>query len=183
MYLTIFLVLLIILLIAYGIYQRRVEHRAIFEFIEVWTSHLVYTRLVFMEFLNGGPELEPLKTRLLQNQIDIGTVFGKYYGKDNGDKLTNLLTQHIVIAVKVLSAVKDKTDPKAALAEFYSNADEIGKFIDSVKNSGTMFQTHMKAHIDTLVATILAYVAKDYTNDIKHNDEYMSAGLRMAFMM
>lgn len=181
--LTILLIIVIILLLVYGISRRTAENKEILEFMSVWVDHLFYTRLVFMEFLNDGPALPQLKQRLLQNQVDIGKVFGNYYGQDNGSKLTTLLTQHIVLAVDVLTAIKDNKDHKAAVNEFYKNAGEIGSFIDFVKGTGIMFQEHMKTHIDTLIATVTAYVAKDWASDIKHTDEYLHSGLQMAFMM
>ena len=78
MLITIILIIIIIILIAYGIYNRNAENKAIFDFMLVWVDHLLYTRLVFMEFLNNGPALDLLKQRLLQNQDDICKVFCKY---------------------------------------------------------------------------------------------------------
>jgi len=39
----------------------------------------------------------------------------------------------------------------------------------------------MKMHIDTLVKMVVANHKKDYTGDIEALDEYMKAGLDMAF--
>ncbi|AYV77874.1 MAG: hypothetical protein Edafosvirus2_53 [Edafosvirus sp.] len=43
------------------------------------------------------------------------------------------------------------------------------------------FRQHMKDHIDTLVASILAYSKNDYPSDIKNTDNYLNAGMDMAF--
>src|SRR5262245_46154286 len=44
--------------------------------------------------------------RLLRNQDDIGNAIVPYYGEDAGRKLTDLLKQHILIAVELVGAAK-----------------------------------------------------------------------------
>ncbi|AYV77873.1 MAG: hypothetical protein Edafosvirus2_52 [Edafosvirus sp.] len=56
-----------------------------------------------MAFLSNVGSLSVLKDRLINNQKDIGNVITYIYGEQYGDKITNLLTQHILLAVGVLT--------------------------------------------------------------------------------
>src|SRR5215212_5067064 len=44
--------------------------------------------------------------RLLRNQDDIGNAIKPYYGEEAGAKLTDLLKEHILIAVELVDAAK-----------------------------------------------------------------------------
>jgi len=47
--------------------------------------------------------------RLLRNQEDLGNAIVPFYGKDAGDRLTDLLKQHILIAVNLIEAASRAT--------------------------------------------------------------------------
>lgn len=154
--------------------------------IELWAQHLLYTRLVLISFFNDDNELALLTKRLEQNQYDIGDYFSRLFNKNVGNTVTSELLQHIAIATNVLKSVKDG-DPKMQkyyIDEFYKNADSIGIYLDHLfKNNDCTFKHHMKMHIDTLVANVVAYTSKNYNEDIKSLDKYVNAGLDMAFEM
>lgn len=155
------------------------------QFVQVWTDHLVYTREVVVAFFTGSPELNILLARLFQNQKDIGNLIAKIFGRKAGDLVTRLLTEHIQIAVEVLTAVKsgDQRAQKVAIKKFYQNAEVVGKLFDKLFHTGCLFQAHMKEHITTLLGFSVAFFQGDYVNDIKYLDAYLHAGLDMAFDM
>ncbi len=52
------------------------------------------------------PDVQATAGRLLRNQEEIGNAIVPYYGKAAGDKLTELLKEHIMIAVDLVVAAK-----------------------------------------------------------------------------
>jgi len=69
--------------------------------------------------------------RLLRNQDDIGNAIVPYYGEDAGHKLTDLLKQHILIAVELVGAAKAGDNDRFAKedARWTSNAEDIAHFL------------------------------------------------------
>ena len=69
--------------------------------------------------------------RLLRNQDDIGNAIVPYYGQDAGKKLTDLLKQHIMIAVELVADAKGGNDAKFAKddAAWTQNAGDIARFL------------------------------------------------------
>jgi hypothetical protein len=162
--------------------------------VDLWVFHFLYTRLVMMDFLKNGSEgsgskskafLTSYTKRLIQNQKDIGTAFGKLYGEKVGAAITTELEKHISLAVKVLTSLKeDRSDLKENIAQFYKNADDIGRYLDKLfGNENPVFQHHMKSHIDTLLANSKAYFSGDAASDISTLDSYFNSGMEMAFDM
>ena len=72
----------------------------------LWMDHTVYTRLYIVSAFADLPDAQTVAGRLLRNQEDIGNSIVPYYGKDAGNKLTDLLKQHILIATEVVAAAK-----------------------------------------------------------------------------
>ena len=97
----------------------------------LWEDHIVWTRMVIVDFAAGLPDLKTAEARLLRNQADIGNAIKPYYGRAAGKTLTSLLRTHILEAVPVLQAAKagDKTSLTRALAAWNANAHEIAVFL------------------------------------------------------
>ena len=63
----------------------------------LWDQHVFWTRLLIISILENLKDLEETKKRLLNNPVDIGILFEKFYGTSVQDIITNLLTEHLVI--------------------------------------------------------------------------------------
>lgn len=153
------------------------------KFMNAWVQHLFYTRLIYMAFFADAKSLPSIQQKLLQNQKDIGNLFAQMYGKKVGDDITKALTEHIQIAVEVLTAIREEEDAESTLDKFYQNAEDIGKYLDNLKGTNGLFTRHMKTHIDTLVKSVDAFIKNDFQNDIKFNDQYLNSGVKMAYDM
>src|SRR3982751_4653081 len=79
---------------------------------KLWTDHVVWTREYITAAINNTPDAQPDAARLLQNQVDIGKAIVPYYGQDAGNKLTDLLKQHILIAVDLVNDLKKNDQTK-----------------------------------------------------------------------
>lgn len=124
---------------------------------ELWGEHMQWTYTVVDYFFHRPDELGPQLNRLLQNQNDIGAQVSKYFGQDNGNQVAQLLTDHIVGAVPVLTSAQegDNEALAAALDDWYANAQEVGdKFAQinpehwSQENMRNVWATHITQTVD-----------------------------------
>lgn len=124
---------------------------------KLWEDHITWTRLAIVTFADGSGGFGANANRLLANQTDIGNAVKRFYGDAAGDQLTALLREHILIAVEVLQAAKDGDTPafEAALARWYTNADEIADFLSAANPRfwpQSEMRAAMKAHLDQTLA-------------------------------
>jgi hypothetical protein len=79
------------------------------------------------------------EARLLRNQQDIRNAMKPFYGEDAGNQLGKLLTEHIVIAGKVVDAAKsgNAAELEKNNKEWYRNADDIASFLSKANPNWT----------------------------------------------
>lgn len=150
----------------------------------LWMDHTVYTRLYIVSTFADLPDAQTVAGRLLRNQEDIGNAIVPYYGKDAGNKLTELLKQHIVIAVDVVAAAKSGDKNKFAEADkrWIANADDIAAFLSSAnpnwpkKDAADLLHLHLQLIREFATARL----GKNYAEDIKKLDEYFTEGMLIA---
>ncbi|SFA69543.1 MULTISPECIES: glycosyltransferase [unclassified Bacillus (in: firmicutes)] len=141
---------------------------------KLWIEHAVYTRDYIKSALAGLEDQEVVLARLLKNQKDIGNAIKPFYGKAAGDQLGQLLTDHIVIAGKLVAAIKsnDQVSMTKFNKEWYKNADDITAFLskanpywkkDEIKNMLYM-------HLQQVSDVVSARFKKDWNADIKAFD-------------
>ena len=73
---------------------------------KLWSDHVIWTREYIVAAVAGTPDAGDAATRLLKNQEDIGAAVAGFYGQPAGDRLTELLKEHIMIAVDLVAAAK-----------------------------------------------------------------------------
>ncbi|MBB5632573.1 hypothetical protein BKA04_000796 [Cryobacterium mesophilum] len=145
------------------------------EMRELWADHMQWTYATVKDFFHNQEALPDTLNRLLQNQVFLGDAIGTYYGDDAGHALTKLLTEHIQLAVPVLTAAKagDDAGLKAGLDDWYANAQAIADFLTAANPqswpAGTTSEM-MKAHIDTTVAYSVDLLTGDYKKSIADYD-------------
>ena len=113
--------------------------------------------------------------RLLKNQEDIGNAIVPYYGKDAGTKLTDLLKQHIMIAVELVSAAK--SDDKARFAKedqrWTANVDEIATFLSGANPNWTKkdLLDLLNLHLSLTKGEVTARLHKNWKDDVQAFDD------------
>src|SRR5688572_23663567 len=55
---------------------------------KLWEDHIIWTRNVIFNIIDGLPGTTEAVNRLLQNQVDIGNAIKPYYGESAGNQLT-----------------------------------------------------------------------------------------------
>jgi hypothetical protein len=155
------------------------------EFRRLWMDHVLWTSNYITSATTAGSEdQKQVLTRLLKNQEDIGNAVKPIYGEKAGNKLTDLLKEHIVIAGKIVDAAK--TGKKALVnqlnQEWYRNADDIAAFLSQanpyLKNEDLKKLLYM--HLKLVTNDLSASLEKDWEARIVAIDEGVSHIILMA---
>ncbi|MDG4850450.1 glycosyltransferase [Peribacillus frigoritolerans] len=155
------------------------------EFRRLWIDHVLWTSNYITSATTAGAEDQTqVLARLLKNQEDIGNAVKPVYGEKAGNKLTNLLKEHIVIAGKIVDAAKSGNDAlvKQLNKEWYRNADEIAAFLSGanpyLKNEDLKNLLYM--HLKLVTNDLTASLAKDWNARIVAIDEGVTHIILMA---
>ena len=154
----------------------------------LWEDHIVWTRMVIVDFAAGLPDLKAAETRLLRNQTDIGNAIKPYYGAAAGNALTQLLRTHILEAVPVLQAAKagDKAGLTKALGAWYANGHQIAVFLTRANPHAwplSMTSSMMKHHLDLTAKEAVSRLEGRWSADIAAYDQVHNEILEMASML
>jgi hypothetical protein len=97
----------------------------------LWADHVVWTREYVVAAISDAPDAGAVAGRLLKNQEDIGNAVVPFYGQAAGDRLTELLKEHVMIAVDLIAAAKSSDQAKFAKADaaWDRNAANIASFL------------------------------------------------------
>ena len=144
------------------------------EMQKLWIEHAWWTRSVTISKLANLEDQNEVLNRLLQNQVDIGNLIKPYYGDEAGNKLTELLKEHIVIAGGIIDAAKkgDQGNVDKLNKDWKRNADDIVAFLTKANPNWSkqeltdMFYTHLKFIADEVTDRL----KKDWKADIKTVD-------------
>jgi hypothetical protein len=151
---------------------------------KLWTDHVVWTRDYIIAAVADTPDQQAAAARLMKNQEDIGAAVGSYYGAAAGTKMTELLKQHISIAVDVIKAAKsgDKAALGAADAKWQQNGVEIADFLAKANPNwprATLVDM-MKTHLSTTTNEVVARLNKNWDADVKAFDAVYNHILMMS---
>jgi hypothetical protein len=159
---------------------------------KLWEDHITWTRMVIVDFLADPnrtlPDTQASVDRLLQNQVDIGNAIKPFYGDEAGNHLTELLTQHILIAAEILQDAKagNTAALNDAVARWYANADEIAAFLNSLNPEFWPLDemtTMMHAHLDLTLQEATTYLQGDYAESVAAYEQVHLEILEMADML
>jgi hypothetical protein len=151
---------------------------------KLWSDHVIWTRQYIVAAVAGTPDADAAAGRLLKNQEDIGAAVVPYYGRDGGDRLTDLLKQHIMIAVDLVAAAKSGDEAAFAKhdARWTSNIQEIAAFLAGAnpnwpeKAVFDLLALHLKLTKDETVARLNA----DWAADVQAFDDIFTEILVVA---
>lgn len=152
---------------------------------ELWNAHMYWTLITVDAYYNDQKGLGAKLNRLLQNQKDIGNAIVPFYGQAAGDKLGQLLTEHIQLAVPVLKAAKDNDEAalKKAVQDWYANAKEIGAFLHEANPkywSTEDTQGALEMHITHTIAYSVSILKGDYTGSFGGFEEALHHMVHLA---
>ena len=142
----------------------------------LWSDHVIWTREYVVAAVAGTPDAGAAATRLLKNQEDIGNAVVPVYGPAAGKALTDLLKQHIMIAVDLIKAAKsgDTASFEENDRKWTSNAEEIAALL-----SGANPHNWPKAdvtdllmqHLNLTKSEVVARLKGEWTDDVEAFDQ------------
>ena len=155
---------------------------------KLWEDHIVWTRMVIVDFAAGLPDLKTAEVRLLRNQTDIGNAIKPFYGAAAGNKLASLLRTHILEAVPVLASAKagEKAKLTQALDAWYANARQIAAFLSKANPRNwpvKMMNTMMRQHLALTTKEATARLQGNWSADVAAYDQVHAEILQMAEML
>lgn len=142
---------------------------------KLWEDHITWTRLAIISLEGGTPDTDATVSRLLRNQVDIGDAVKPFYGAAAGNKLTQLLRQHILIAADVIAAAKagDAAKLSDAQARWLANADQIAATLHSVNPRYWPLDTmkaEMRMHLKLTTEEAVAHLRGEWSADVAAYD-------------
>jgi hypothetical protein len=151
----------------------------------LWSDHVIWTREYVVAAVAGTPDASVAAGRLLKNQEDIGNAVVPLYGASAGQALTELLKQHILIAVDLIAAAKAGDNAKFADNDrkWTENAEEIAGLL-----SGANPQNWSKAdvtdllmqHLNLTKGEVVARLKGDWDGDVAAFDQIFTEILTVA---
>ena len=142
---------------------------------KLWEDHITYTRNFIISDLGNLKDVDAVSERLMKNQEEIGDAIKPYYGGEAGDKLTNLLKDHIQIAVEVVESAKKNN--KEALGKsqkkWKENANDIALFLSSANPnwSKETLEKMLSKHLDLTTGEVSARLKGDWKKDLESYDK------------
>lgn len=152
---------------------------------KLWSDHMHWTLTVVDDFFHHPDALDASLTRPLQNQQDIGAAIVPYYGQAAGDQLAALLTEHIELAVPVLTAAQnnDQAALETAVANWNQNATDIANFLtaanpDNWPQSAT--EPALLHHIEHTIDYSVKILQNDHTGALSTFEHALEHMLQLA---
>lgn len=151
---------------------------------KLWADHVFYTRNYVLDAATDHPATQVVAKRLLKNQEEIGDALGQFYGGAVAKAVADLLKEHILIAVDIVTAARlnDTEHFKELDSKWHKNADDIAKALSDL-NPAWSYKTMQRMlydHLSILTHQVSAHLKKDWQGDINAFDKGFNQILDMA---
>jgi hypothetical protein len=145
---------------------------------------VIWTREYVVAAIKETPDKDAAAGRLLRNQEDIGNAVAPLYGDDAGKGLTDLLKQHILIAVDLIEAAKAGDDAKFQTedAKWSQNVDEIATFLSGANPNWPKndLLDLLNLHLTLTKGEVVARLQQDWEKDVDAFDDIFTEILTVA---
>ena len=151
---------------------------------KLWSDHVIWTRAYIVAAVGDQPDAQIAAGRLMKNQEDIGAAVAQYYGRPAGDKLTELLKEHIAIAVDIIKFAKagDKAAQQEADVTWHRNGEAIAEFLSKANPNWprATLTAMMNTHLATTTDEVVARLTRNWDADTRAFDAVYDHILAMA---
>ena len=150
----------------------------------LWEQHSMWTRLLIISIIDGLRDTAYVQKRILQNPVDFGNLYKKYYGEKVGNEIADIIKEHLVIGEKIIKATRkgDKATAEKYNKDWHKNADRWAAYFASINphyNEQEM-KTMLYKHLELVGDELEARAKGSYEKDVKEYDEAEEEALKMA---
>lgn len=150
----------------------------------VWLQHIYWTRLLLISIAERLPDETDTTDRLLENPYDIAQIYSRYYPPAVTKQIADLLTEHLQIGAKLITALRDKQTVQADELNraWYHNADEMSLAFAALTPHYTYdaLRKMFDMHLALTTHEVSMRLQKDYPSDIAAFGQVEKEVLRMA---
>ena len=150
----------------------------------LWADHAIWTRQYIVAAVAGTPDAEHAAARLLRNQEDIGNAIVPYYREEAGAALTQYLKEHILIAVDLVSAAKERNTVRFGIFDrkWTRNARAIATFLSKANPywSKKDVMDLLELHLQLTKGEAVARLEGNWEADVAAFDEILTEMLTLS---
>ena len=135
-------------------------------------SHEFFNKIVWgirnyiISELSGAPDVDFIKTHLLENIKDLGPILSKYYSKKIGDDAVQHLNAFAILVLELVTAAKAGKDITKLTASAFGHLDNLANVI-SVANPVHWPEPVVKEFLHTYFTQVLDQVTQRIKKDWK----------------
>ena len=149
-----------------------------------WSQHVYWTRMLLLSIAERLKDLDAVTQRLMRNPADIAGIFARYYPPNVANAIAQLLTEHLEIGGKLITALRDGNSAQAEALnrQWYANADQMAAAFSSISpyyNQQDMREM-LYRHLDLTKQEVAMRLAGNYPADINAFDAVEEEALTMA---
>ncbi|MCL2409343.1 MAG: LysM domain-containing protein [Oscillospiraceae bacterium] len=149
-----------------------------------WSQHVYWTRMLLISIAERLHDLNAVTSRLMQNPDDIAGVFARYYSPETAGTIARLLSEHLQIGAKLITALRDGNTATAdeLNRQWYINADKMADAFSSINPyyDRQAMREMLHRHLALTTQEVAMRLAADYPADIKAFDAVEEEALKMA---
>lgn len=147
-----------------------------------WIDHVYWTRMLLISVAHSLPDLSVTEAKLLENPKQIADLFIPYYGKDVAKQIEKLITEHLEIGGQIIVGLKNNSDVKKLVEDWYKNADQIAKALSSLNPyyDEKAIRKMMYTHLDLTTSEVTNRLKGNYVQDIKDFEKVEKEAIMMA---
>ncbi len=154
---------------------------------QLWEQHVMWTRSFIISTAENLGDLNDVTQRLLQNPDDMSKIFVTFYGKNNADKLKQLLADHLQIAANLVNSAKmgNTKDVDMYRTQWYNNADQIAIFLSELNPNWSVekWREFLFNHLEMTEDEARNRFNGNYKQDIQIYNNIENEALKMADYM
>lgn len=153
----------------------------------LWTEHVVWTRFFIVSAAFDLPDLQFVTERLLRNPQDFAEEFRVFYGNQIALRFGQLLTEHLVIAARLVIAAKagNISEVNKQRKLWYENAEDIARFFEDINPcwSECVWRKLLFDHLRMTENEAVEILNGRYEESIAEFDRIEAEALKMADVM
>ncbi len=153
----------------------------------LWDDIAIWTRIAIKSAVFNLPDMDYIVNRLFRIPQDFNTVLKPFYGDENADKLSNLLSNYIINTFEIILATNAGDESTAMNAEkkLNANTDELSAFLASINPnwSADEWKKMFSEQLNLTKSEITNLINKNYDDSINDFDKKRINALNMADIM